>query len=260
MLTWGDGGHGRADWGPPTGGYLAMKRRAMQHPDFLALFGGWMAREGVAFGSAGSASGRLRAQIGFLMTCDRLKTVQRSTFLHDNSRPENSAEHSWHLALMALTLAEHAPPTTDTGHVVRLLLVHNLVEIHAGDLHFAADQATQERQTKAEGEAAQTLFSLLPRDQRATFHALWEEFEAQHTAEARFARALDALQPMLLTWAGGSGCSEQEPELTAERVLHLKEPRLREFLALWALAQTVISEAVTAGTLPAGATSLAHSS
>ncbi len=195
---------------------------------------------------------RLQAQTEFLLTCDRLKAVQRTTFLHDGSRPENSAEHSWHLALMALTLAEYAPSGTDVGHVVRLLLVHDLVEIGAGDLHFAADQAVLEGQSKAEAQAAQALFALLPPDQQLVFQALWEEFEAQRTPEARFARALDALHPLLLTWAGGGvGCSEREPELTAERVLRLKKPRLREFPALWLLAQTVISGALAGGIVPA---------
>ena len=83
----------------------------------------------------------LADQTAFLLTCDRLKAVQRSTYLHDGGRPENSAEHSWHLALMALTLAEHAPAGTDVNRVIRLLLVHDLVEIHAGDLHFAAPEA-----------------------------------------------------------------------------------------------------------------------
>ena len=251
MLTWGDGGQGRADWGPPTAGYLAMKRRTMGHPVFLALFGSWMMREGVSFGEAGPVLPRLYAQINFLQTCDRLKTVQRTTFLHDDSRSENSAEHSWHLGLMALTLGEYAPEGTNVGHVVQLLLVHDLVEIGSGDLHFAADQAALEGQSKAEAQAAQVLFALLPSDQQPVFQALWEEFEAQQTSDARFARALDALHPILLTWAGGGvGCAGRAPELTAERVLCLKGPRLRAFPALWGLAQRTVAEAVAAGIMP----------
>ncbi|WP_407539024.1 HD domain-containing protein [Deinococcus radiomollis] len=172
MLTWGDGGQGRTDWGPPTAVYLAMKRRTMRHPVFLALFGGWMEREGVLFGEVGPVSPRLQAQIGFLQTCDPLKAVQRSTYVHDGSRPENSAEHSWHLALMALTLSEYAPTGTDVGHVVRLLLVHDLVEIGAGDLHFAATQAALDNQSKAEAQAAQALSAFLPPDQQLVFYSL----------------------------------------------------------------------------------------
>lgn len=195
---------------------------------------------------------RLDDQIAFLLTCDRLKRVERTTFLHDGSRPENSAEHSWHLALMALTLGEYAPPGTDLGQVVRLLLVHDLVEIHAGDMPFdvPADQLAQ--QSENERRAAQALLGPLPAPQADQFQALWEEFEAAQTPEARFARALDALQPMLLTWGeGGLGCAARSPDLTRERVLGLKEPRLGAFPALWQRAQKMLEEAVEAGLLPA---------
>lgn len=194
----------------------------------------------------------LADQVAFLLTCDRLKAVTRTTFLHDGTRAENSAEHSWHLALMATTLAEHAPPGTDVNHVIRLLLVHDLVEIHAGDLHFAAPPAEHAAQAQAKEDAAHTLFTLLPEPQRADFHALHAEFVARATPEARFARALDVLQPLLLTWGeGGVGCAEREPGLTATRVLALKEHALRDFPALWRLAREVVAAAVTAGTLPA---------
>lgn len=196
----------------------------------------------------------LPAQISFLLACDRLKQVERTTFLHSGLRPENSAEHSWHLALMALTLGEYAPAGTDLGHVVELLLVHDLVEIHAGDLSFAAAEPQQTQQAQKESQAAQALFGLLPEAQREQFHALWNEFEAVQTPEARFARSLDALQPMLLTWGeGGLGCTARSPDITRERVLRLKEPRLREFPALWALAQQVVEQAVEAGRMPAEA-------
>ena len=190
-------------------------------------------------------------QLAFLLACDRLKAVQRTTFLHDGSRAENSTEHSWHLALMALTLAEHAPAGTDLNRVIRLLLVHDLVEIHAGDLHFDAPDADHAAQAQAEERAAHALYGLLPDDQQADFHALRSEFEARLTPEARFARALDALQPMLLTWGeGGLGCIGRAPELTASRLLRLKEPALQDVPALWALAQEVVSGAVRVGTLP----------
>lgn len=195
---------------------------------------------------------RLTAQLDFLLTCDRLKSVSRTTFLHDGSRAENSAEHSWHLALMALTLGEYAPAGTDLERVIRLLLVHDLVEIGAGDLHFDAGAAAQAAQMKAEEQAAIQLFGLLPAPQAAEFLALWHEFEAQQTTEARFARALDALQPMLLTWGrGGVGCQARFPDLTRARVLALKEPRLSEFPALWQAAQQLLAEAAAAGIVAA---------
>lgn len=196
---------------------------------------------------------RLAAQLDFLLTCDRLKAVQRTTRLHDGSRFENSAEHSWHLALMALTLAEYAPAGTDMEQVMRLLLVHDLVEIGAGDLHFDAAAKALNQQHAAEAQAAAQLFALLPEAQAAEFTALWQEFEARHTPEARFARALDALQPMLLTWgqtadgAGGLGCTETFPELTVQRVLELKRSALAEFPQLWQAAQALMAGAAAAG-------------
>ncbi|MHA0043188.1 HD domain-containing protein [Deinococcus sp. PEB2-63] len=194
---------------------------------------------------------RLQQQVTFLLTCDRLKHVRRSTYLHDASRAENSAEHSWHLALMAQTLGEYAPPGTDMEHVTRLLLTHDLVEIHAGDLHFAAPDEQQAAQAQAEADAARQLFSLLPPDQAQVFHALHAEFEARATPEARFARALDALHPILLTWAGrGAGCATREPDLTATRLLPLKGRHLAPYPALWALAQEVVQDAINADTLP----------
>lgn len=189
--------------------------------------------------------------MAFLLTCDRLKGVERTTSLHSGQRMENSAEHSWHLALMALTLGEYAHPGTDLGQVVKLVLVHDLVEIHAGDLHFEASAAQLAAQAIQEKQAAQTLFGLLPGEQREAFQVLWEEFEAGQTAEARFARALDALHPMLLTWGqDGLGCTDRAPDLTQERVLRLKEPRLREFPAFWQWAQQLLEKAAEAGLLP----------
>ncbi len=197
---------------------------------------------------ATSVSARLAQQLGFLLICDQLKRVQRTTFLHDSSRAENSAEHSWHLALMALTLGEYAPAGTDLARVVQLVVVHDLIEIGAGDLHFDATPEQLADKAGAELAAAHALFVALPADQRDTFFALWQEFEAQHTVEARFAKALDALQPMLLTWgAGGVGCTDRFPELTQERVLRLKQARLAEFPALWAAAQATLSAATSAG-------------
>ncbi len=135
--------------------------------------------------------------------------MARTTLLHDASRPENSAEHSWHLALMALTLAEYAPPEAEIGHVVRLLIVHDLVEVFAGDTHFDQSEAELEQQHLREAAAASQLFGLLPEEQGRSFQLLWQEFEARTTPAARFARALDALQPVLLTW--GRAARVQRP-------------------------------------------------
>src|ERR1700722_12084170 len=142
----------------------------------------------------------LRRQARFLREADQLKGVLRQSSILDGSRKENSAEHSWHLALMALVLRDYAPPGTDLNRVTAMLLIHDLVEIDAGDLFVYADAAAQARQEAAEHAAADRLFTLLPPGQGPELRALWDEFEERRTPEARFARALDRLQPMLANY------------------------------------------------------------
>jgi putative hydrolases of HD superfamily len=147
----------------------------------------------------------LDSQLRFLSEADQLKTVLRQSTLIDVSRQENSAEHSWHLALMALVLQGHAPAGTDISRVVAMVLLHDLVEIDAGDLFVYAGEEAQARQEVAERAAADRIFALLPAPQAATFRALWDEFEERRTQEAKFARALDRLQPMLVNYQTGGG-------------------------------------------------------
>jgi putative hydrolases of HD superfamily len=161
---------------------------------------------------------RLDQQIRFVHEIDQLKGVLRQTMLAGPGRRENSAEHSWHLAVMAVTLAEHAPPGTDIGRVAAMVLVHDLVEIDAGDLFVYADEAQQARQEEAERAAADRIFALLPPDQATSFRALWDEFEERRTPEARFARGLDRLQPMLANFTAGGG-TWTEHGITADQVL-----------------------------------------
>jgi putative hydrolases of HD superfamily len=144
-------------------------------------------------------------QVAFLLEADRLKTVLRQSTLTDRSRRENSAEHSWHLALMVLVLAEHAPPGTDLGRVMAMVVLHDLVEIDAGDLSVYAPDADQARQQEAERAAADRLYPLLPPAQASALRALWDEFEERVTVEAKFARALDRLQPMLINLVTSGG-------------------------------------------------------
>ena len=162
--------------------------------------------------------GRLDEQIRFITEIGRLKGVLRQTMLAGPGRRENSAEHSWHLAVMAQTLAEYAPPGTDIGRVTAMLLVHDLVEIDAGDLFAYADAAQQARQEEAERAAADRIFALLPEDQAGRLRGLWDEFEERRTPEARFARALDRLQPMLENLKAGGG-TWREHGITADQVL-----------------------------------------
>lgn len=151
---------------------------------------------------------RLAAQFAFLNEADRLKSVLRATTLCDGSRRENSGEHSWHLALYAMVLADQAPEGVQIGRVIRMLLIHDLVEIDVGDvpIHSANGAAHASADTvAAEQRAAERIFGLLPPDQAADFRALWDEFEAAETPDAVFAKALDRVQPVMANLQSGGG-------------------------------------------------------
>lgn len=151
---------------------------------------------------------RLEQQFAFLNEADRLKSVLRATTLVDGSRPENSGEHSWHLALYALVLADQAGPGVSIDRVIRMLLIHDLVEIDVGDvpIHSANGQAHASLETTiAEARAADRIFGLLPSDLRDDLRALWEEFEAAESPDARFAKSLDRVQPVMANLMSGGG-------------------------------------------------------
>ena len=140
---------------------------------------------------------RFEQQLQFILEINRLKTIQRQVLIGNESRRENSAEHSWHVAMMAMLLCEHADEKVDAGKVVRMLLVHDIVEIDAGDA-FTYDPTAMAAKEALEIKAADRLFNLLPADQAQQLRALWDEYEAQQTVEAHFAKAIDCLQPVLL--------------------------------------------------------------
>ncbi|WP_128516859.1 HD domain-containing protein [Tabrizicola thermarum] len=151
---------------------------------------------------------RLEAQFAFLNEADRLKSVMRATTLVDGSRRENSGEHSWHLALYALVLADQAGPGVSIDRVIRMLLIHDLVEIDVGDvpIHSQNGQAHASAATQAaEARAADRIFGLLPGDLASDLRALWEEFEAAETPDARFAKSLDRVQPVMANLMSGGG-------------------------------------------------------
>jgi putative hydrolase of HD superfamily len=153
-------------------------------------------------------SDRLAAQFAFLTEADRLKQVLRATTLADGSRPENSGEHSWHLALYALVLADQAGPGVSIDRVIRMLLLHDLVEIDTGDvpIHSANGLAHGSAEVQqAEALAAERIFGLLPPDLATDLRALWEEFEAAETPDAVFAKSLDRVQPVMQNIASGGG-------------------------------------------------------
>jgi putative hydrolases of HD superfamily len=148
--------------------------------------------------------GRLRAQLEFIAEADKLKTILRASPLAAADRRENDAEHSWHLALMVLLLAEYADEPIDVGHAVKLVIIHDMVEIYAGDSPVF-DAAAVVDQVEREIAAAERLFTMLPPDQAGEIRALWDEFEAAQTPEARFCKAMDRLEPMLLNWVNRGG-------------------------------------------------------
>ncbi|MCY1125489.1 HD domain-containing protein [Frigidibacter sp. RF13] len=151
---------------------------------------------------------RLDQQFAFLMEADRLKRVLRATPIADGSRRENSGEHSWHLALYAMVLADHAGPAVSIDRVVKMLILHDLVEIDTGDvpIHSANGQAHGSAEVaEAEARAADRIFGLLPPDIGAPLRALWEEFEANESPDAIFAKSIDRVQPVLHNIASGGG-------------------------------------------------------
>lgn len=158
--------------------------------------------------TAQPAATRLEAQFAFLNEADRLKSVLRATTLVDGSRPENSGEHSWHLALYALVLADQAGPEVSIDRVIRMLLIHDLVEIDVGDVPIHSQHGTAHASVEtlaAEARAADRIFGLLPDDLRDSLRALWEEFEAAETPDARFAKSLDRVQPVMANLMSGGG-------------------------------------------------------
>ncbi|MFF0513161.1 HD family hydrolase [Streptomyces sp. NPDC004250] len=159
---------------------------------------------------------RLMAQIEFIAEIDRLKTVLRLSPLLADDRRENDAEHSWHMALMVLVLAEYANEPLDVERTLKLTLVHDLVEIYAGDTCLFDDVGRKDQAAREEA-AARKLFALLPAGQEKAFHQLWREFEERRTPEAKFAKAMDRLQPLLLN-AGNGGGTWRAPGVDEARV------------------------------------------
>jgi putative hydrolases of HD superfamily len=193
---------------------------------------------------------RLADQLRFVVEVDRLKSVLRRGYLADGSRRENSAEHSWTLALMALVLAEHAAEPVDVATVVRMVVIHDIVEVDAGDT-YVYDDAGQTTKAEREARAADRLFGLLPRDQAADLRALWDEFEDGTTPEARFARSLDRFAGFLLNHES-DGRSWRENDVTADMVVARNRPIAAGAPALWDEVRTRIDDALDRGLLDPG--------
>ncbi len=188
---------------------------------------------------------RLQQQISFLMEIDKLKQVFRQTYLLDESRKENDAEHSWHFAMFALILSEYAPQPVDLLKVMKMALIHDIVEIDAGDT-FLYDVAGNKDKAEREEKAAERIFGLLPDDQRVELRALWDEFEEKETPEARFAGAMDRLHPFLHN-IYTNGRAWREHGVSAKQVLERNCPIGVGAPELWEMAQQLINEAVIKG-------------
>ncbi len=201
--------------------------------------------------SSDSPALRLVRQIEFIVECDRLKEIFRQTINTQSRRPENDAEHTWHLCLCVIVLAEHANfAGLDVLRVLKMLIVHDLVEIDAGDT-FAYDTANMATQHAREQIAADRIFGLLPADQAADFRALWDEFEAKHTPESKFATAVDRFQPMLLN-CRTQGAAWQKHGVTHDRVVARNRHIAEGCDELWRYAERMLAEVVDAGHLQRG--------
>jgi len=189
----------------------------------------------------------LSARLRFALEADSLKTVLRRNSITDGSRRENTGEHSWHLALMAMVLAPYSAEPVDVGRVVEMLLVHDLVEIDAGDT-FVYDTEAHAHKEELETRAADRLFALIPGDDGARLRARWDEFEAAATPEARFAHSVDRIAPLLLNHAN-RGELWQEYGITQSRALEMNariEPGSPD---LWTAARLLLGDAVAQGWL-----------
>ncbi|MGJ1448892.1 HD domain-containing protein [Sphingobacterium spiritivorum] len=192
-------------------------------------------------------SAELLKQIDFIKEIDKIKYIQRKTKLFNSDRNENDAEHSWHLALMAIVLAGHSNEKIDLLKVLKMVLIHDIVEIDAGDT-FIYDMQKNHSNTDEERQAANRIFGLLPVEQGQELIALWEEFEAGETPEAKFARAMDRLEPLLQN-SSNNGGTWNEPGVNYKKVYAKKSIIKEGAEKIWEYAETLINEGVKNGVL-----------
>jgi 5'-deoxynucleotidase YfbR-like HD superfamily hydrolase len=196
-----------------------------------------------------TALNRLDQQLSFIVEIDKLKTVIRQSLLIDMSRRENSAEHSWHLAMMATVLTEYAKEQVDVLRVLKMLLVHDIVEVDAGDT-FAYDTAGYTDKDEREQKAAERIFGLLPEEQGRELRALWEEFEARSTADSKYANALDRLQPLLHN-SRTQGGTWRIHNVTKDKVIRRMEPIKIGMPEIYPMVEKIIEDACAAGWIKA---------
>ncbi|MCE5336315.1 MAG: HD domain-containing protein, partial [Desulfobacteraceae bacterium] len=188
---------------------------------------------------------RLSKQVAFLIETDKLKRVLRQTLLTDGKHRENSGEHSWHLALLAIVMQEYAREPVDLPKVLKMILVHDLVEIDAGDTYCYDEEGNRDK-AERENVAADRIFSILPADQAEELRSLWEEFEARESADARFAAALDRFQPLLLNYTM-EGVMWRKHDIRKDQVYSRNSPMAEGAPQLWKYAEARIRDAISKG-------------
>ena len=190
---------------------------------------------------------KLLKQISFIKEIDKLKYIQRKTKLFNSDRPENDAEHSWHLAMMTIVLAEHSDKPIDVLKVLKMVLIHDIVEIDAGDT-FIYDSTKSHTNTDEELISAKRIFGLLPTEQAEEFIAIWEEFEAGMTDEAKFAKSMDRFEPLLQNTSNNGG-TWTEFNVSYQKVYDKKKAIKSGSTAIWNYAENLINESVDRGIL-----------
>lgn len=188
---------------------------------------------------------RLKKQMEFIVEVDKVKNIIRQTYLADGNRKENDAEHSWHLALMAVLLKEYSNEEVDLAKVVPMVLIHDLVEIDAGDT-YAYDEAGAATKRERETKAADRIFGMLPQDQCSWFRELWEEFEAYETPEAKFAHVLDNCQPLLLNDAS-NGKSWAEHGVRKSQIYKRNDHTSEGSVEIWEYMKELIDKHIRLG-------------
>ena len=189
---------------------------------------------------------RLEKQMAFIREIDKEKQIFRQSYVTDGTRKENDAEHAWHMAIMTFLLSEYANEEIDVLKTIRMILIHDIVEIDAGDT-YAYDDSAKATQHEREERAANRLFGMLPEDQAKELRALWDEFEAGETKEARFARTMDNVQPLLLNDATG-GKAWEEHDVPLSKIMKRNERTAKGSEALWEYSRdSLIKKNVTEG-------------
>jgi putative hydrolase of HD superfamily len=191
---------------------------------------------------------RLRKQLEFIIEIDKVKSIIRKSRTFHNKRYENDAEHGWQISMMALVLAEYANETIDIGKVIKMTLIHDLVEIDAGDTFLYA--ANRSDAIVNERECAKRIFGMLPEDQCNEFIALWEEFEAKETAESKFAGVMDRLEPLMQNYHD-EGHTWKKHSISSEKVFQLNSKMEKGSAVIWGYARSMIEDAVRRGFLKA---------